>query len=424
MKIEKIKLVVTLLLFLSLLGSEVFAQLSISAEFRPRAEIRNAYRDLSLINEIPCGLISQRSRLSFNYKSENIRIHFTPQDVRTWGDEDLASSTGVYGDNSSLSMFEGYAEIRTGKLAWLSVGRQQIVYDQQRIFGARNWNQNGLAYDAIVLRLELKNQLKLHIGSSWNSKESLANNYYDTDRIKSINYIWINKSINETSNISFLHVSSGVTQSESSNNLYFRHTTGIFSDYKGKNLNSWGNIYYQYGKNNLGTNVSALLLDASVDYQIGKLSTGAGVSYLTGNNDTLPKTDHLFNNLYGARHRYFGEMDYFRNFASHTYNAGLSDIFVNLKYQLFEKLTINNKFHYFRLANNNQNTPTNKNLGFENDLIINWKIYDSCALKCGYIFYIPSNSFKELKGVSDNSIPQFVYLQLSIKPTIFKSKKL
>jgi hypothetical protein len=120
----------------------------------------------------------------------------------------------------------------------------------------------------------------------------------------------------------------------------------------------------------------------------------------------------------------FGEMDYFRNFASHTYNAGLSDIFVNLKYQLFEKLTINNKFHYFRLANNNQNTPTNKNLGFENDLIINWKIYDSCALKCGYIFYIPSNSFKELKGVSDNSIPQFVYLQLSIKPTIFKSKKL
>jgi hypothetical protein len=335
--------------------------------------VRDGYRKLATEGSTPSVIISQRTRLSFSYITENLKLKFTPQDVRVWGDEKLASSTGVYGDNASIDLFEGYAEIKMGDVGWISVGRQQLVYDHQRLLSVRNWNQNGITYDAVVFKFEIS-QWDIHAGSSWNSLEAtLSGNLYLPNRIKSLNYLWANRKLSDQLNFSFLHIASGVTETDNTNTLYFRQTTGIYSEYNNNGLKLWGNIYYQYGKNNTGKHVSAFLIDADAGYNTGNLTPGIGLSYLSGNNDPGGSTDKLFDVLYGARHRYFGHMDYFSDFAKHTEEGGLADYYVYLKYKFSKTVTLANIGHYFRLAQTNTNTPNEKNLGYENELMLTYK---------------------------------------------------
>ncbi len=401
---------------------ETQAQFRIDAQYRPRFELRDGYRKFATDGSVPTGVISQRTRLSFSYQSEKLKIKFTPQDVRVWGDEQLASSTGVYGNKASLDLLEAYAEIKTGNFGWISVGRQQLIYDHERLLAARNWNQNGLAYDAVVFKLEI-NQWKIHTGSSWNSLDAtLSDNLYLPDRIKSLNYIWINRKFYNKLNFSLLHIASGVTETDSTNTLHFRQTTGIYADYKSNNLKLRGNAYYQYGKSKTGINISAFLVDADLAFKIGKLTPGLGLSYLSGNKDTGGATDNLFNVLYGARHKYFGHMDYFRDFVKHTKEGGLADFYSYLEYKFSKTISLTNIGHYFQLAQINANTPDNKNLGYENELMLKYKFSDWGSIKSGYIFYLPTESFKTLQGVSNKKFSQFYYMELTLKPTLFKQE--
>lgn len=401
---------------------ETRAQFNIDAQYRPRFEVRNGYQKLATEGSAPSVIISQRTRLSFSYITEKLKLKFTPQDVRVWGDEKLASSTGVYGDNASIDLFEGYAEIKMGNVGWISVGRQQLVYDHQRLLAARNWNQNGIAYDAVVFKFEIS-QWDIHAGSSWNSLDAtLSDNLYLPNRIKSLNYLWANRKLSDQLNFSFLHIASGVTETDNTNTLYFKQTTGIYTEYNNSGLKLRGNAYYQYGKNNTGKDVGAFLIDADAGYNTGNLTPGIGLSYLSGNNDPDGSTDKLFDVLYGASHRYFGHMDYFRDFAKHTKEGGLADYYVYLKYKFSKTVTLANIGHYFRLAQTNPNTPNDKNLGYENELMLTYKFNDWGSIKSGYVFYLPTESFKTLQGVSNDKFSQFFYLELTLKPTLFKQE--
>lgn len=415
-----------ILLLLFLAGSPaLFAQFKIDAQYRNRFELRDGYQKLAVDGATPAAFISQRTRLSFSYETEELKVRFTPQDVRVWGDEQLASSTGVFGDYSSLDLFEAFVEIKTGDAGWLSVGRQQLVYDNQRILGARNWNQNGIAYDAVVYKWHPQSW-DVHFGGSWNSTgENSSDNYYDSARIKALSYVWAKHSLAENWDLSLSHVASGATRSETENKLYFRQTTGLYSTYKNGDLNLWGNVYYQFGKSQVGEKVNAVLVDAEASYKLGKLTPGIGLSYLSGNRKTGAEqdTDHLFNILYGARHRFFGGMDYFRSFDSHTKQGGLADYYLFLDCKLSKKTSLKNTGHYFCLAQTNPTTPDRKKLGYENDLTLKHKFAGWGELESGYFFYLPTGSLKTIQGVDNDKFSQFIYLQLTVTPSLFVSER-
>lgn len=405
--------------------SNIQAQFSIDAQFRNRFEVRDGYQKLAADGAAPAVFISQRTRIAFSYKTENLRLKFTPQDVRVWGDEQLTSSTGVFGNEASLDLFEGFAEIRTGHSGWLSIGRQQLVYDNERLLAARNWNQTGIAYDAIVYKSALQGW-DIHLGSSWNSTgENNADNLYAPDRIKSLNFLWIKRTLAEGWDLSLSHIASGVTKSETENTLRFKQTTGLYTTYKSGDWNLWANAYYQFGKSQSGNNVSASLIDAEASRKTGKLTTAAGIGYLSGNSQTGAEqtTDHLFDILYGARHRVYGSIDYFRSPNSSTRQGGLIDYYLFLNYKFSEKTSLRNTGHYFQLAKTNPDTPADKKLGYENDILLKHQFYGWGALEAGYSFFLPTNSLKTIQGIDDNKFSQFLYLQLTLTPSLFNSAK-
>jgi hypothetical protein len=413
-------IVIFLILIVSIIP-HANAQLSINANYRNRFEVRDGYGHLKNEIDVASAFMHQRTRIGFIYKSENLKLNITPQDVRIWGDETISTSTGVFGDKASLSMYEGFAEIKFGQDNWVSVGRQELKYDSERLFSIRNWNFYGIVYDALVLKLNYPD-LNIHFGSSWNSTGAANNNnFYPSNRIKSINYAWANRKVTDKLNVSFMHISSGVTQTDTTNHLNFKHTTGFYSTYNTKNLQIWGNAYYQYGKNQTGKNVNAFLVDADAGYKLGNLNPGIGLSYLSGNSKTgaAQTTDQLFDLLYGARHKFFGFIDYFSNIPSSTKQGGLTDMYCYLKFNVSEKISINNTGHYFMLSQLNDLTPGNKNLGYENDLIVRYKFYGWGTLDLGYLVFAPTNSLKEMHGVSGNNLSQFIYLQLVLSPKLF-----
>jgi hypothetical protein len=398
------------------------AQFQVDAQFRSRFEFRDGYRQLQPSNAAPSFIISQRSRLSFGYQSEKLKLKFSPQDVRVWGDEQNSSSTGVFGDNASLDMFEAYAEIRLDSSFYISVGRQELCYDNERLLAKRDWNQNGLSYDAIVLKIKL-NAWDIHAGSTWNSlSETSANNLYLPDRIKSLNYLWIHRKFNNNIQLSFTHITSGVTETDSTNTLHFRQTTGVYSEYKSEKWNYRADFYYQYGKNKTANTINAFLADADISYKFGHLNPGIGLSYLSGNSNSGSKTDQLFDVLYGLRHRYFGTMDYFINFPANTKNGGLADLYAYVKYGISKQISIKNTGNYFQLAQTNSATPANKNLGYENDLELNYKFNEWGTVKTAYMFFLPTESLKTMQAQSNVKFQQFIFLELMINTCLFIQK--
>ncbi|WP_297094057.1 alginate export family protein [uncultured Draconibacterium sp.] len=404
-----------------LLSNSGFAQFTVDAQLRNRFELRNGYRKLAAEGTTPAAVISQRTRLSFSFENEHLKLKITPQDVRIWGDEQLSSSTGVYGDEASLDLFEGYVQIKTGAKGWLSVGRQQLVYDNQRILSARNWNQNGIAYDALIYKWQ-SDDWDIHAGTTWNTAgNNTADNFYDPTRIKTLNFVWAKHRFSESWNLSVSHIASGVTQTETDNKLFFKQTIGLYTTFTKDRLNVMGNLYYQFGKNNSAKKVSAWMANFDLKYQSGKITPGIGLSYLSGNKNTNEKNDHLFDVLYGSRHRFYGSMDYFSNFSKDTKQGGLVYYYFYFDVKITAKTSLKNMGQYFTLAQVNETTPSDKKLGYDNDLVLKHKFSDWGALECGYSFFLPTRSLKTLQEVVDPGFAQFLYLQLTFVPTLFKN---
>ena len=386
---------------------------------RPRAEFRDGYTRLAAEGHRPTLLVSQRSRLSFGYNTEKLRIKITPQDVRIWGDDPKINARGI-GNYSSFALFEAYVELALMDAGWISVGRQTLACDSKRLLGERNWNQNGIAYDAAVAKLKLTDW-NLHFVATWNTLNDLyEHNYYPDTRIKNLNFLWLNGKFNRVY-LSLLHISSGTTTSDTSRFMHYKNTTGLFSGYSEDKFNLWANIYYQWGGLEWGGNVSALLAEADASIKLGKTTLGGGYSYLSRNKSEPAGngTDHLFDLLYGDRHKYSGEMDYYTNPVTSTDWGGLIDGYLYASFKASDRLSLTNTTHYFAQARKNQYTENKPGLGIENDLIANWRICPGASLRAGYCFYVPTGTLKYIHNKPDAGFSQFIYLQLTVSTTIF-----
>jgi hypothetical protein len=114
-------------------------------------------------------------------------------------------------------------------------------------------------------------------------------------------------------------------------------------------------------------------------------------------------------------------MDYFRSFDSHTKEGGLVDYYFFLDYKFTKNTSLRNTGHYFQLEQTNPATPDDRNLGYENDLVLKYQLANWGALESGYLFYLPTGSLKTIQGVEDDKFSQFLYVQLTVSPSLFKN---
>jgi hypothetical protein len=163
-------------IILSFCSLNAKAQFTISGQLRVRSELRSGYGTLQPAGYKNAAFISQRTRLTLDYKWSKLIFHTSIQDVRLWGQD---ASTISIADGNKLGLHEAWAELilsnkndtsfKTSPVDYFAVkiGRQELVYDDERLLGNSDWLQQARRHDAIVLKL-LQKGWQLDLGAAFN----------------------------------------------------------------------------------------------------------------------------------------------------------------------------------------------------------------------------------------------------------------
>ncbi|MBN2236899.1 MAG: alginate export family protein [Bacteroidales bacterium] len=133
-------LIVSVSLFAQKQGELIF-----SANFKTIGEFRQGYKNILSENQEPAYVLSQRSRLIFDYKNPNFDLRFSIQDTRAWGE------TFIINSSKPLLLHEAWVKYKMNSALSVTIGRQELNYGDQRIISSRNWSMQGATHDLALL---------------------------------------------------------------------------------------------------------------------------------------------------------------------------------------------------------------------------------------------------------------------------------
>ncbi len=394
-------------------------QFDIGADIRSRFEYRNGFGNLTPDNHEAAAFITQRSRLNLDFKNNVLQLRVSPQNVRVWGDVATMATNDL-----NNSFHEAYAQVKLGKLVQIKAGRQELVYDDHRIFGNVDWAMQGRSHDVLLFKLNPDTIHDIHVGFALNAnKESFFKENYLLPQYKAMQFLWYHGHFNHTG-ISFLLLNNGMPYLDGSiERVAYSQTIGPRFTYKKNNTNAEAAVYIQSG--HLGVNkVKAYSFSGNLTYKPQTfISTGLGFEYLSGKSSNDESRDiKSFNPLYGTNHKFNGYMDYFY-VGNHINNVGLVDIYCTLG---FEK----NKFsatltpHYFAAAADlyGNGRKVDNYLGTEIDLTLGYKLFDYVNIQGGFSQMLATSSMEVLKGGNKSNGSNWLFLSAIINPKIFSHK--
>ncbi len=393
-------------------------QFDLSAEVRPRYENKHGYKSLIETDTDGANFVSQRTRLNFDFKNDKLKLKVTLQNIRVWGDVSTLAS-----DDNATALHEAWVESIFSSKFSIKLGRQEIVYDDHRIFGNVGWAQQARSHDAFLFKFKANDKNKIDIGLAINadSQAGVDDLYSDAAGYKTFQYAWYHGDFDKL-NLSFLLLNTGKEYLDINNNqtIDYMQTIGPRVTYKFGNLNANVATYFQSGKT-LDTKVSALYYTANLGYKItDNFSLGLGYEFLSGKDqDDLDSDIKSFSPLFGTNHKFNGWMDYFY-VGNHSNNVGLTDISATISYNkdnFFAKLIP----HFFSTAAGvyNGTEKMEANLGNEIDLILGYKIANDITLSTGYSKMLATDTMQVLKGGDKNEDNSWGWIMFTFKPNLF-----
>jgi len=403
---------------LLLVTIQSYAQFTISGEIRPRAEYRNGYKTLKADGTDAALFVSQRTRLNTQFIAEDYTFFISFQDVRVWGDVPQLNTT----DKNGLAIHEAWGQVKFNSNFAVKLGRQEIVYDDSRMFGNVGWTQQGRSHDAAIFKLG-NEDFKLDLGVAYNQEaENLFGNLYTVaGNYKALQYAWFHKDWRNF-NASFLFLNNGL-QNTAEEEIRYSQTFGTHLKYKANDaLSLNANAYLQSGKDILDNDLSAYLVGLNLGYKASaKLNFGLGFEIQSGNdNATIGNENKAFTPFYGTNHKFNGFMDYFY-VGNHANSVGLVDVFAEIGTKLGEKSSLTAYLHNFS-AQAEVGQGIEKQLGTEIDLVYTHKLNKDITIGAGYSQMFASEGLEVLKSNADGNGNNWAWLMLTIKPTLFSSK--
>jgi len=434
------------LIFLACLSGN--AQFSLSGELRLRTEFRDGYGTPLPEGTNPAFFISQRTRLNFGYEMYRLKFGLSIQDVRVWGQDVSTINRSTTQNNNGLMLYEAWAEILLtdtslkNKALSLKIGRQELIYDDQRLIGNSDWVLQGRRFDAGVLKFETTSW-SVHLAAAYNqNQENNSGTVYNPtppgnypastnggEMYKSLEFIHVNKRL-PAGAVSFLFFTDQFSRynldtiNDQPTKTYLsstwtRATTGFYFNNNFNNVSITASAYYQFGQSFSGQDLSTDLLSGFVLYHFNsRLNAGIGVDYTSGG--THGSTSNVFDPLYGTPHKFWGLMDYYY-VGSPFGTGGLVDYYIKTKANLTDHSWATADIHQFSSA---QQIKGSKDFGQELDLVYNYSLTKEIILEGGYCHYwstalLSSPTVKNVPNSNSNS--NWAYIQVDIRPDfIFK----
>lgn len=415
---------IILLLLLAGISYDIQAQeLDVNLQLRPRFEYRNGYKTLIPEGTEATSQISQRSRLNFDFKQDQLTVKLTFQNVRTWGDVPTTATA----DKNGIAVFEAWAKYDISEKWSARAGRQVLSYDNQRIMGEIDWLQQGQSHDALMVSFHPKNH-QLDMGFAYNSDaENTFQTPYTVANYKAMQYAWYHTNANKLG-VSLLFLNTGYEYANLDKKLLvdYKQTFGTYLTYKNNKIDGNLSFYGQTGKS-ADKQVSAYDGAVNLAYSITEsFKAGIGYEYLSGK-DMNDKSTVIksFNPIFGTNHAFNGYMDYFYVGGGHQNSVGLQDANLKFTYNV-KKWQFALMPHVFLSAADVvvADKKMDSYLGTEVDFTAGFNFKKNITLTGGYSQMFGTTTLEALKapgyaGHTNN----WAWLMISVNPRIFSWKK-
>jgi len=423
----------TLFLLAMVLVAGLQAQtFELNGQLRPRAEFRNGYRSLSGSTTDPAFAVSQRSRLNLVYGSSTVKAMLSLQNVRVWGD----AVTSNRSDLNGTMIHQAWGEFFLAKTFSVKAGRQTIVYDDQRLFGGSDWNQQSRSHDALLLKWNPAKSVNVHLGLVYNqSADKDTGTFYTLDKnYKALQYLYAHGGNDKDGfSWSLYFANVGMPFSKKVDTIYeqkiaYSQTFGPMLFYNKGKIRSNLSFYYQAGKNQKDKSKSAFYTGGELTYACCKdWTAGVAFQYLSGNDQVNPSDkDQEFSTLFGTGHKFNGWMDYFYAGSSHK-GVGLLDLYLPVTYKK-GKLSSEFQLHHFRAAADvkvdaSVGQTMDATLGTEVGIMFSYALAPEVNISGGYSQMFATETMEALKGGDKDEIQNWAWLMITFNPVFFKSEK-
>lgn len=395
-------------------------------QLRPRFEYRNGYKELMKDQQYPNSFISQRSRLNLAFENDKLKTKISFQNIRIWGEVPTSSVK----DQNGIALFESWAAYEFYENWTAKLGRQTLVYDNQRIFGGIDWAQQGQSHDALLVSHK-KDSYQLDLGGALNNnQDGLYEAAYFTN-YKNMQFAWFNKKFTDWS-LSLLAINNGFEYEnliENKLETAYIQTAGAYGKWKKSNFYGDVAVYAQMGEIVLAndkTKVAAYYAGLNLGYIFSEnFKTEVGMEFLSGKDqDDTDSKAKSFSPLFGTNHGFNGFMDYFY-VGNHKNSVGLKDIYAKFAYEK-SKWQLSLTPHLFYTAAKVLDPITmeeqNDFLGTELDFMASYKLHPNITIVGGYSQMFASTTLETLKGGNKSYDNNWAWLMISINPELFSTK--
>ncbi len=401
-------------------AQEAENETSVTVQIRPRAEYRNGVLYPRYEGDEAAGFINNRARISLDYRRNDLSMKMSAQHVGVWGQDPQIDKNGRFILN------EAWAKLYFHNYFYAQLGRQPLVYDDERLLGGLDWNVAGRFHDALKLGYEKdRNKLHLILAFNQNDENIIGGTYYapGAQPYKSMQTLWYNYTASDFI-LSALFMNLGQEGGDAAIKKADTRYLQTFGGNVGYNYNAltlYGTVYFQTGRTITDVSVSAWMAALKASYAVDKkISLTVGSDYLSGtsSDDTKYKA---FNPLYGTQHKFYGTMDYF--YASpfrNGLNPGLWDLYAGINFVTSKKTSLSAMYHHFSITSDikNGNDNIKKGLGSEVDLQFNWNIMKDVMLTGGYSVMFGTETMDIVKGGDHNSWQDWGWISLNINPRV------
>lgn len=417
-------------------------KVKISGEMRFRPEMRDNADFNDKVDDNKA-FIGQRIRLNFDIKTDSgVKAFISVQDARNWGDvstvESAANSSTSYGgstvctqaqvtagtactttaasqtayaskgsDRQSLDIYQAWFMLENvgGAPVDFKIGRQQLVYGDQRLLGHLGWQDNGRAFDAYKITARLSaGQIDLFLAKLKETQLKSSDSTNDDD-LYGLYTIWPAGEGNKL-DVYYLVWKNDAARSVNTYGLRFGGKAGAF-DYTAEGA-------FQGGKWSTGVDHSASAFAVTAGYTLadvmGGLRIGAEYDMGSGDDKADAKTHKTFVFPFHTNHMHYGYMDYFSW-------GNMTDLAFKIKGKPSGNLTAEIAYHKFDLAQAKDTwlnvagtgtqwaatTETSTDAGQEIDLTAVYAYNAAVKITVGYSTFAPGQAAKGRSGFSDTS---------------------
>lgn len=412
-------------------GQEKNNLFTLDASFMTRGEIRQGGLPKNE-NGNPhnfAAFIVERTTLSAGYERKWLSSKITAEHSGTWGDV----------SSSIFSVYEAWLQFSANNGLFAKIGRQELSYDDERIFGSDDWSMSGLSHDALKLGYEGHGH-KLHIAASFNQNNSnmQGGTFYENglQPYKALQTLWYHWDIPKSKvGISLLFTNIGMQGGEKGKDerTFHQQISGTYIKWAPKKALLEGSFYYQSGREEHGLPIQAWMMGFKASYfPFNSLKIYAGYDYLSGDPYfAIPAKGQLgmirhevvrgFSSVYGSHHKFYGAMDFFYlSTYVNGFTPGLQNAFAGCKYSPVKDLSFEGAYHYFATATKINNEGWS--LGHELELRLSYSFLGCAKISAGYSFMKGTKTMEVLKRTSDNRHLHWGWLMIKVTPRFFQGK--